>query len=65
MKQDPDVIVIGGGIVFVHMVGRCERRPSPATPVEGLYLVGADVGKDNIGTELAAESALRLTEMLS
>jgi hypothetical protein len=25
----------------------------------GLFYVGADVGKDNIGTELAAESALR------
>jgi phytoene dehydrogenase-like protein len=39
-------------------------RPSPVTPIENLYLVGADVGQDNIGTELAAESALRLQEIL-
>ncbi len=39
-------------------------RPSPVTPIENLYLVGADVGQDNIGTELAAESALRLEAIL-
>ncbi len=39
-------------------------RPSPITPIENLYLVGADVGQDNIGTELAAESALRLEGIL-
>jgi phytoene dehydrogenase-like protein len=39
-------------------------RPSPVTPIENLYLVGADVGQDNIGTELAAESALRLEGIL-
>jgi phytoene dehydrogenase-like protein len=56
----PDIIGI------VQSVGQTgEKRPSPVTPVEGLYLVGADVGKDNIGTELAAESALRLADMLS
>ena len=56
----PDIIGIA------QSVGQTgEKRPSPVTPVEGLYLVGADVGKDNIGTELAAESALRLADMLS
>jgi phytoene dehydrogenase-like protein len=39
-------------------------RPSPVTPIENLFLVGADVGKDNVGTELAAESALRLDSIL-
>jgi phytoene dehydrogenase-like protein len=39
-------------------------RPSPVTPIENLYFVGADVGWDNIGTELAAESALRLEGIL-
>jgi hypothetical protein len=34
------------------------------TPIEGLYLVGSDVGSDNIGTELAAESALRLASKI-
>ncbi len=55
----PDMIGI------VQSVGQTgEKRPSPVTPVEGLYLVGSDVGKDNIGTELAAESALRLADII-
>ncbi len=55
----PDIIGIA------QSVGQTGKsRPSPVTPVEGLYLVGADVGQDNIGTELAAESALRLADML-
>ena len=36
------------------------RRPSPFTPVSGLFLVGADAGGRGIGTEMAADSALRL-----
>lgn len=41
-----------------------KNRPAIVTPIEGLYMVGSDVGNDNIGTELAAESALRLAKML-
>ena len=56
----PDIIGI------VQSVGQTGAdRPSPVTPVENLYLVGADVGQDNIGTELAAESALRLEAVLA
>ncbi len=36
-----------------------KNRPSIKTPLEGLFLVGADVGTRAVGTELAAESALR------
>ncbi len=36
------------------------RRPTPATPIGGLFLVGADAGGRGIGTEMAADSALRL-----
>ncbi|MFO7963842.1 MAG: NAD(P)/FAD-dependent oxidoreductase [Desulfobacterales bacterium] len=39
-------------------------RPSITSPIEGLFHVGADVGKDNIGTELAAESALRAAPII-
>jgi phytoene dehydrogenase-like protein len=39
-------------------------RPSPATPVQGLYLVGADAGGRGIGTEMAADSALYLYHQL-
>jgi phytoene dehydrogenase-like protein len=59
-RYHPDIIGI------VQSVGQTgKNRPSLVTPVEGLYLVGADVGQDNIGTELAAESALRLADILS
>ena len=55
----PDIIGI------VQSVGQTgKNRPSLVTPVEGLYLVGSDVGQGNIGTELAAESALRLADLL-
>ncbi|MEW6552914.1 MAG: NAD(P)/FAD-dependent oxidoreductase [Actinomycetota bacterium] len=36
------------------------NRPATSTPVQGLYLVGADAGGRGIGTEMAADSALRL-----
>lgn len=45
-----------------RQVGR--NRPAQETPVEGLYLVGADAGGRGIGTEMAAESALNLCRML-
>jgi phytoene dehydrogenase-like protein len=45
-----------------HQVGR--KRPSSATPVQGLYLVGADAGGRGVGTEMAADSALNLWRML-
>ena len=48
-----------------QIVGQvADKRPTIESPVEGLFFVGADVGKDNIGTELAAESALRATPMI-
>ena len=37
-------------------------RPEHRTPVEGLWLVGADAGSRGIGTELAAGSALNLAD---
>ncbi len=58
-RLHPDIIGIA------QSVGQTGgERPSPVTPIENLYLVGADVGQDNIGTELAVESALRLDELL-
>ncbi len=35
-------------------------RPPARTPVHGLFVVGADAGGRGIGTEMAADSALRL-----
>jgi len=39
-------------------------RPEPATPVSGLWLVGADAGSRGIGTEMASGSALNLARRL-
>ncbi|MEW6443539.1 MAG: NAD(P)/FAD-dependent oxidoreductase [bacterium] len=55
----PDIV---GIVQSVGQVGK--DRPDPVTPIQGLYLVGSDVGRDNIGTELAAESALRVADLL-
>jgi len=45
-----------------HQVGR--NRPENKTPVEGLFLVGADTGGRGVGTAMAADSALRLWRLL-
>ncbi|MHB8896662.1 MAG: phytoene desaturase family protein, partial [Candidatus Geothermincolia bacterium] len=39
-------------------------KPSPVTPVEGLYLVGCDAGARGVGTEQAAGSALYISGLL-
>ncbi len=59
-----------------HRAGECiglaqvpgqvgKHRPGHATPVEGLYLVGADAEARGIGTEMAAGSALSLAGLVS
>lgn len=50
-------------IGLAQVVGQVGReRPAIESPLPGLFHVGADVGQDNIGTELAAESALRAAD---
>lgn len=41
-----------------------DERPSPLTPVKGLYLAGADAGARGIGTELAAASGEALARLV-
>ena len=41
-----------------------DRRPQQATPINGLYIVGAEAGGHGIGTELAANSAIELAEII-
>jgi prolycopene isomerase len=49
---------IGDVIGLAQVPGQVGRdKPSPVTPVEGLYLVGCDAGARGIGTEQAAGSA--------
>ena len=40
-------------------------RPDPRMPISGLYLVGADAGGRGIGTEMAGDSALNVSTMIS
>ena len=48
-----------------QIVGQvADKRPNIISPIEGLFFVGADVGKDNIGTELAAESSLSAAPLI-
>ncbi|RJP34750.1 MAG: NAD(P)/FAD-dependent oxidoreductase [Actinobacteria bacterium] len=39
-------------------------KPSPVTPIRGLYLVGTEAGARGIGTELAAASALAVSSLV-
>ena len=48
----------GDALGISQSVGQVrELRPKPMTPIEGLFLVGADVGTSGIGTELSALSS--------
>ena len=42
-----------------------KNRPDPGLPVGGLYVVGADAGGRGIGTEMAGESAINVSEMVA
>jgi len=56
----------GEAIGLGQVPGQVGRdRPALRTPVEGLWLVGADAGARGIGTEMASASALRLAAELT
>jgi len=46
----------------IRQVGK--NRPNPRMPITGLYLVGADAGGRGIGTEMAGESAINVSNMI-
>ena len=49
----------GDAVGISQSVGQVgELRPKPTTPIKGLFLVGADIGTNGIGTELSALSSL-------
>ena len=54
-----NIIGVGQTVKQIH-----ERRPSQVTPIKGLYIVGAEAGGHGIGTELAANSAMELADIL-
>lgn len=41
-----------------------KKKPSPVTPIDGLYLVGCDAGARGIGTEQAAGSAEAVSALI-
>ncbi|MFX1449471.1 MAG: phytoene desaturase family protein [Promethearchaeota archaeon] len=57
----------GGNIIGVAQTVKQihERRPSQITPIKGLYIVGCEAGGHGIGTELAANSAMELADIIS
>lgn len=70
-ESNPDNIAAFSGRIYGDSVGVAQTveqsgqlRPSPVSPVKGLYYAGADVGKDQVGTELATESAIALAPYL-
>ena len=63
----PDDIAKFSGRTFGDAVGVSQtvdqvndRRPSPVSPLKGLFYAGADVGRGCCATELASESAIAL-----
>lgn len=49
----------GAGIGIAQQAGQAGNdRPAIKTPLEGLYIVGAEAGGAGVGTELAANSAI-------
>jgi phytoene dehydrogenase-like protein len=57
---------LGVGFPVAQTNWQCgANRPSMISPINGLYYVGADVGKRAIGVDMAAESALRCAEIVA
>lgn len=56
----------GGECVGIgQVVGQCgTRKPSPRTPVAGLFLAGCDAGSATMGTHQAADSGMRVARMV-
>lgn len=53
----------GAGIGIAQQAGQAGRdRPAIKTPLEGLYIVGAEAGGAGVGTELAVNSAIEFFE---
>ena len=56
---DPGLGVGGGDGLPGQQAGQAGKdRPAIKTPIEGLYIVGAEAGGAGVGTELAANSAI-------
>ena len=56
----------GGECVGIgQIVGQCgAKKPSPRTPIPGLYLAGCDAGSATMGTHQATDSGMRVARMV-
>jgi phytoene dehydrogenase-like protein len=63
-----DSVVPGAGgecVGIGQVVGQCgTKKPSPVSPVAGLYFCGADAGSEGMGTHQAGDSGLRVAAMV-
>ena len=56
----------GGECVGIgQIVGQCgTRKPSPRTPIAGLFLAGCDAGSGTMGTHQATDSGMTVARMV-
>ncbi len=71
VRRNIDFFAALGGRGAAESIGLGQRfdqdgknKPPARMPVQGLYAVGADAGGTGIGTELAADSAIHVFDML-
>jgi prolycopene isomerase len=64
--RDSAVPGAGGECVGIgQIVGQCgTKKPSPITPVQGLYVCGADAGYEGMGTHQACGSGMRVAAVV-
>ena len=67
-KASRDSVLPGQGgecIGLAQVIGQCGRsKPSPRSPVKGLYFAGCDAGGRGIGTTQAVDSGFNVAEMI-
>ncbi len=63
-----DSVVPGAGgecVGIGQIVGQCgTKKPSPITPVQGLYICGTDAGYEGMGTHQAGGSGMRVAAIV-
>jgi uncharacterized FAD-dependent dehydrogenase len=48
-----------------QIVGQCgKHKPSPEAPISGLFYAGADAGSAGMGTHQAADSGIKVAQMV-
>jgi phytoene dehydrogenase-like protein len=67
-KHTRDHVLPGQGgecVGLGQVVGQCgTKKPSPVSPLRGLYFCGADAGSEGMGTHQAGDSGLRVAEIV-